>query len=104
MHDDPDSPNSRCRRPSRDALAELLANAKSTGLIGPGEPTEMATDYLGLLWEGLMGACYWGCRDDQARRGRATSNKGDGGVYAAPPRYRKARQTWTAVTNNLPQV
>src|SRR5215472_18409646 len=25
-----------------------------TGLIGPGEPTEMATDYLGLLWEGLM--------------------------------------------------
>ena len=38
----------------RGALAELLANAQSTGLINPGEPTEMATQYLGLLWEGLM--------------------------------------------------
>jgi AcrR family transcriptional regulator len=38
----------------RRALAELLASAQSTGLIGPGEPTEMATQYLGLLWEGLM--------------------------------------------------
>jgi hypothetical protein len=31
-----------------------LASAQSTGLIGPGEPTEMAWQYLGLLWEGLM--------------------------------------------------
>jgi hypothetical protein len=42
------------RDATRGALAELLANAQSTGLIGPGEPTEMATQYLGLLWEGLM--------------------------------------------------
>ena len=35
-------------------LADLLASAQGTGLIGPGEPTEMATQYLGLLWEGLM--------------------------------------------------
>jgi AcrR family transcriptional regulator len=38
----------------RGALAGLLARAQSTGLIGPGEPTEMAWQYLGLLWEGLM--------------------------------------------------
>src|SRR5215472_4141820 len=36
------------------ALAELLANAQSGGLVGPGEPREMATQYLGLLWENLM--------------------------------------------------
>jgi AcrR family transcriptional regulator len=42
------------RGATRGALAELLADAQSIGLIGPGEPTEMATQYLGLLWEGLM--------------------------------------------------
>jgi AcrR family transcriptional regulator len=38
----------------REALAELLANAQSAGLIGPGEPSEMAWQYLGLVWEGLI--------------------------------------------------
>lgn len=42
------------RDATRGALAELLASAQSAGLIGPGEPTEMAWQYLGLLWEGLM--------------------------------------------------
>ena len=42
------------RDATRKALAELLTNAQSAGLIGPGEPTEMAWQYLGLLWEGLM--------------------------------------------------
>jgi len=42
------------RNATRDALAELLANAQSSGLIRSGEPTEMATQYLGLLWEGLL--------------------------------------------------
>ena len=42
------------REATRRALAELLANAQSTGLIGPGEPAEMAAQYLGLLWEGLF--------------------------------------------------
>jgi AcrR family transcriptional regulator len=42
------------RDATREALARLLRNAQSTGLIGPGEPAEMAWQYLGLLWEGLM--------------------------------------------------
>jgi AcrR family transcriptional regulator len=42
------------RDATRGALAELLATAQSNGLIGPGEPSEMATQYLGLLWETLM--------------------------------------------------
>jgi AcrR family transcriptional regulator len=42
------------RDAARSALAELLANAQSIGLVGPGEPREMATQYLGLLWENLM--------------------------------------------------
>jgi AcrR family transcriptional regulator len=42
------------RDATRGALAELFASAQSTGLIGAGEPTEMAWQYLGLLWEGLM--------------------------------------------------
>src|SRR6516165_490631 len=33
---------------TRRALAELLANAQAAGLIGPGDPTEMAAQYLGL--------------------------------------------------------
>jgi AcrR family transcriptional regulator len=39
---------------TRAALAELLASAQSVGLLGPGEPDEMAMQYQGLLWEGLM--------------------------------------------------
>ena len=42
------------RDAARSALAELLANAQSIGLVGPGEPREMAAQYLGLLWENLM--------------------------------------------------
>jgi AcrR family transcriptional regulator len=42
------------RGATRGALAGLLANAQSIGLIGRGEPIEMSTQYLGLLWEGLM--------------------------------------------------
>jgi AcrR family transcriptional regulator len=42
------------RDATRRALAEILASAQSTGLIGPGEPAEMAMQFLGLLWEGLM--------------------------------------------------
>jgi AcrR family transcriptional regulator len=34
-------------------LADLLASTQGTGLIGPGEPSEMASQYLGLVWEGL---------------------------------------------------
>jgi AcrR family transcriptional regulator len=42
------------REAARGALAELLATAQSKGLLCPGEPADMATQYLGLLWEGLM--------------------------------------------------
>ena len=42
------------RAATRNGLAELLAGAQSVGLLGPGEPPEMAAQYLGLLWEGLM--------------------------------------------------
>jgi AcrR family transcriptional regulator len=42
------------REATRTALAELLAGAQSAGLLGPGEPTEMAVQFRGLLWDGLM--------------------------------------------------
>jgi AcrR family transcriptional regulator len=42
------------RDATRRALAELLAGAQSAGLLGPGGPNEMATQYLALLWEGFM--------------------------------------------------
>jgi AcrR family transcriptional regulator len=42
------------RDATRNALAELLAKAQTAGLIGCGDPSEMAAQYLGLLWEGLM--------------------------------------------------
>jgi len=40
------------RGATRSALAGLLANAQLAELIGPGNPTELAMQYLGLLWEG----------------------------------------------------
>jgi AcrR family transcriptional regulator len=42
------------RDATRRALAELLASAQAIGLIGPADPMEMAMQYLGLVWEGLM--------------------------------------------------
>ena len=42
------------RNAAHSALAELLANVQSIGLVGPGEPREMAAQFLGLLWENLM--------------------------------------------------
>jgi AcrR family transcriptional regulator len=42
------------RDATREALAELLAGAQSAGLLGPGEASELAAQYLGLLWEGFL--------------------------------------------------
>lgn len=42
------------RAAARKTLAELLAGAQSAGLLGPGDPDEMAQQFLGLLWEGLL--------------------------------------------------
>jgi len=67
------------RSPSRDALTDLFASAQSTRVIGAGHPSEMATQYLGLLWEGLMVSLLLGVAstptEDEIKRraGRATS-------------------------------
>ena len=63
----------------RGALAELLASAQSTGVLGAGEPIEMATQYLGLLWEGLMVGLLLG--------------------VAAPPAPAEAKQRATKATS-----
>jgi AcrR family transcriptional regulator len=42
------------RNAARSALAELLAKAQGKGLVGQGDPNQMAAQYLGLLWESLM--------------------------------------------------
>jgi hypothetical protein len=42
------------RNAIRGVLAELLSTAQSAGLIGAGEPMQMATQFLGLVWEDLM--------------------------------------------------
>jgi AcrR family transcriptional regulator len=42
------------RDATRKAVAELLANAQTAGLIGRGDSSEMAAQYLGLLWENLL--------------------------------------------------
>ncbi|HEV2300497.1 MAG TPA: TetR/AcrR family transcriptional regulator [Stellaceae bacterium] len=42
------------RAATRRALADLIAGAQKGGVIGAGEPTEMATLFLALLWEGLL--------------------------------------------------
>ncbi len=42
------------RAAARRALLELLASAQSSGLIGRGDPAEMAMQFLGLVWETLQ--------------------------------------------------
>ena len=67
------------RSRSRSALADLFASAQSARLIGAGEPSGLATQYLGLLWEDLMVSLLLGLartpKADEIRRraGKATS-------------------------------
>jgi AcrR family transcriptional regulator len=42
------------RSVARNSLADLLAKAQARGLIGAGEPAEMASQFCGLLWGELM--------------------------------------------------
>jgi AcrR family transcriptional regulator len=42
------------RAATRGTLTALFASAQSVGLIGSGDAADIATQYLGLLWEGLM--------------------------------------------------
>jgi AcrR family transcriptional regulator len=42
------------RKPNHAALADLLAGAQSLGLVGAGEPTEMARQFISLLWGDLL--------------------------------------------------
>jgi AcrR family transcriptional regulator len=41
------------RKPTRDALREIMANARSAGLLD-GDPAGMTEQFLGLLWGDLM--------------------------------------------------
>jgi hypothetical protein len=41
------------RKPTRDALRAIMANAKSAGLLA-GDPDAMTEKFLGLLWGDLM--------------------------------------------------
>jgi AcrR family transcriptional regulator len=45
--------DSIARKPTRDSLRVIMANAKSAGLVG-GDPTAMTEQFLGLLWGDLM--------------------------------------------------
>ena len=68
------------RNGARHALATLLASAQSSGLLGPGDPAEMATQYFGLLWEGLMVSLLLGMAqapgpaEAELRAGNATAS------------------------------
>jgi AcrR family transcriptional regulator len=42
------------RAPPRSALARLLSNAQSAGLLGSGDPVSMARQYIALLWEDTL--------------------------------------------------
>jgi AcrR family transcriptional regulator len=74
---------------ARRALAGLLARAQSTGLLGRGDPTEMAMQYFGLLWEGLLVGMLLGVApapgpdEAAARAGKATAAFLR--LHAAPP-------------------
>jgi AcrR family transcriptional regulator len=64
---------------ARGALAELLASAQAAGLLGAGEPAEMAAQFLGLVWQDLMIGLLLGLAatpgpaDTERRASRATA-------------------------------
>ena len=53
----------RGREAPRRAVADLLSEAQTAGLIAEGQPLELADQYLGLLWEGLLVALILGVAD-----------------------------------------
>jgi len=74
------------RYATRGALAELLANAQAAGLIGPGDPTEMAAQYLGLIWEGLMVGLLLGVESPpEAAEARSRAAKATGAFMQLHP-------------------
>jgi hypothetical protein len=46
--------NSVGRQANRIALRDMLAKAQSSGLLGGDDPTEMAAQFMALLWGDLM--------------------------------------------------
>jgi AcrR family transcriptional regulator len=65
------------RKPTRDALRAMMANAKSAGLV-IGDPDAMTEKFLGLLWGDLMTGLLLQVADrpstgDIARRARDTA-------------------------------
>ena len=67
------------RSPSRATLTDLFARAQTARLIGAGDPSDMATQYLGLLWEDLMVSLLLGlastpkAEEIKRRAGKATT-------------------------------
>lgn len=67
------------RNLSRNTLADLFASAQSARVISACDPSELATQYLGFLWEGLMVSLLLGVaptpKEDEIKRraARATS-------------------------------
>jgi AcrR family transcriptional regulator len=82
------------RDATRGALAQLLMNAQSTGLIGPAEPAEMAWQYLGLLWEGLMVGLLLGvAATPEPAEARQRARKATAAFMQLHPDPAKRRQT-----------
>jgi AcrR family transcriptional regulator len=48
---------------TRKSLTNLLARAAAVGVVEEGEPSEMAEQYIALLWEGLMVRLLMGLAD-----------------------------------------
>jgi AcrR family transcriptional regulator len=42
------------RKTSIKSLADFLGRAQAAGLLGPGEPLELGTQFVALLWDGLL--------------------------------------------------
>ncbi len=69
--------DSIARKPTRNALREIMANAKSAGLLA-GDPDAMTEKFLGLLWGDLMTGLLLQAADrpspaEIARRARDTT-------------------------------
>src|SRR5271169_5642773 len=87
----------------RGVLAQLLSTAQSTGLIGAGEPTQKAAQFLGLVWEDLMVGLLLGvAATPEPAEAEHRASKATSAFMQLHPDPAAERQRSTAVATSAP--
>lgn len=87
----------------RGMLAQLLSTAQSAGLIGVGEPSQMAAQFLGLVWEDLVVGLLLGvAATPEPAEAEQRASKATSAFMQLHPDPAAERQRSTAVATSAP--